>query len=190
MPTYTIDKAPAIGTQAAQPASGSVTMTVAQQGPDIFKLKFVFSACRLTVTDAAGSGSSASLKLFDFKEGVIQMYGSRHNWTAFAEGSALTTGAGDAVHQLAFGSAAADAGDGTLTGTEVDFGALSGNITNSGGTGTAATKVTTIQTPLDGTATAVDLYVNWSGTAATIDANSTIDITGTYECIVAFLGDD
>lgn len=187
---YYIDKAPAIGTQAAQPASGSVTMTVTEQGPDLFKLHFVFDAARLTVTDAAGSGSSGSLKIFDFKAGVVQMLGSRHNWTAFAEGSALTTAAGDAVHQLAFGSVAADAGDGTLTSTEVDFGALSGSITNSGGTGTAATKVTGAQTPLDGTSTPVDLYLNWSGTAATIDANSTIDCTGTYTVMVAYLGDD
>lgn len=190
MPTYVVDKAPAIGTQGAQPASGSITMTINQNGPNLFTMNFVFAAARLTVTDGAASGSSGSLKIFDFKDGVIHMIGSRHNWTAFAEGTALTTAAGDAVHQLAFGSTAATVGDGTLTGTMIDFGGLTGTITNSGGTGTAATKVTTIQTPLDGTATAVDLYVNWSGTAATIDATSTIDITGTYTVLVSFLGDD
>ncbi len=189
MPSYYQDKAPAIGTQAAQPASGSVTMTVTQQGPDIFKMHFVFTAARLTVTDAAASGSSGSLKIFTFKQGVVQMLGSRHDWTAFAEGSALTGGAGDASFVIAFGSAAADAGDGTLTSTEVNFGATR-SITLSGGTGTGATTITAAQTGLDGTATAVDLYVNWSGTAATIDATSTIDITGTATFLVCFLNDD
>lgn len=186
---YYVDKAPGIGTQAAQPASGSVTMTVTEQGPDIFKLHFVFDAARVTVTDAAGSGSSGSLKIFDFKDGVIQLLGSRHNWTAFAEGAALTTAVGDAAFVIAFGSAAANAGDGALSGTEVDFGATR-SVTNSGGTGTGATTVTAAQTPLDGTSTAVDLYLNWSGSAATIDGDSTIDCTGTATFMVAVIGDD
>lgn len=189
MPSYYVDKAPAIGTQAAQPASGSVTLTVERQGPNLHKLKFVFTAARLTVTDAAGSGSSGSLKIFTFKEGAVQLLGSRHDWTAFAEGSALTTAAGDAAFVIAFGSAAADAGDGALTGTEVNFGATR-SITLSSGTGTGATTLTTAQTPLDGTGTAIDLYLNWSGTAATIDANSTIDCTGTATFLVAHLDDD
>ncbi len=193
MPAHLVaygDKVASIGTIAAQPASGTVVISGARVNYPFFQMTFTFTAARITVTDAAGSGSSGSLKIFDFNEGVVQMINSRHNWTAFAEGTALTTAAGDAVHQLAFGSVAADAGDGTLSGTEVDFGALTGNITNSGGTGTAATKVTTIQTPLDGTTTPVDLYLNWSGTAATIDANSTIDVTGTYTITGCFVGDD
>lgn len=189
MPSYYVDKAPAIGTQAAQPASGSVTLTVTQVGPDLAKLHFVFTAARITVTDAAASGSSGSLKIFTFKEGVWGLIGSRHNWTAFAEGTALTTAAGDAAFVIAFGSVAADAGDGALTGTEVNFGATR-SITNSGGTGTGATTITAAQTALDGTATAIDLYLNWSGTAATIDANSTIDCTGTATFYVVNLGDD
>ena len=177
-----------VGTQASQPAAGSVTLVETINYP-YFSLAFTFAAARVTVTDAGASGSSGSLKLYDFAEGVIQMLGSRHNWTAFAEGAALTTAAGDASFVIAFGSAAADAGDGALTGTEVDFGATR-SITLSGGTGTGATTVTGVQTPLDGTATAVDLYLNWSGTAATIDANSTIDVTGTYTINGMFIGDD
>jgi hypothetical protein len=177
-----------LGTLAAQPASGSVSVVGKRLG-NFWSLDFTFNAARISVTDAAGSGSSGSLKIFDFDAGAIQMLGSRHNWTAFAEGAALTTGAGDAAFVIAFGSVAADAGDGALTGTEVDFGATR-SVTMSGGAGTGATTVTGAQTPLDGTATAVDLYINWSGTAATIDANSTIDVTGTYSVCGTFLGDD
>lgn len=189
MTSYSIDKAPGLGTQAAQPASGSVTLTVERQGPSLYKMHFVFTAARITVTDAAASGSSGSLKIFTFAEGVWGLIGSRHNWTAFAEGTALTTAAGDASFVIAFGSVAADAGDGALTSTEVNFGATR-SITDSGGTGTGATTVTAAQTALDGTATAIDLYLNWSGTATTIDANSTIDCTGTATFMVCSLNDD
>ncbi len=178
-----------IGAVGATPASGSYSCIIKRIG-SYWSLHFVFTAMRITVTDAAGSGSSGSIKLFDFNEGVIHVLGSRHNFTAFAEGSALTTAAGDAAFIIAFGSVAANAGDGALTSTEVDFGAATDALTNTAGTTTSATKVTSIQTPLDGTGTAVDLYLNWSGTAATIDATSTFDITGSYTVWGVFGGDD
>jgi hypothetical protein len=163
---------------------------VEQVSKSVAILKFTFAAARVTVTDAAGSGSSGSLKIWDFPQAAILVLGSRADWTAFAEGSALTTAAGDAVHVLGFGSVAADAGDGALTSTEVDFGAATSSITNSGGTGTGGKMSGATSAPIDGTTTATDLYLNWSGTAATIDATSTIDVTGTYSVMVAFLGDD
>lgn len=178
-----------IGTQASQPASGSVTISEMDIRYPYFSMKFDFNAARITVTDAGASGSSGSLKLFDFRAGGVQMLSSRHDWTAFAEGAALTGGAGDASFVIGFGSVAANAGDGALTGTEVNFGATR-SITLSGGTGTGATTLTGAQPPLDGTSTAVDLYLNWSGTAATIDANSTIDVTGTYTINGVLVGDD
>ena len=153
------------------------------------KLKFTFTAMVLTVTDAAGSGSSASKKIFDFVAQGLMPIASRQDYTAFAEDALITTAAGDAVHVLGLGSVAADAGDGALTGTEVDFAPVTGSITNSGGTG-AGTKFGGQGTAIDGTGTAVDLYLNWSGTAATIDANGEITVTGTVELIVALLGDD
>jgi hypothetical protein len=182
------DKPVALGVQAAQPASGAVYLEVFDNYP-LYQMRFNFVAARITVTDAAGSGSSGSLTLFDFNAMAVQMLSSRHDWTAFAEGAALTTGVGDAAFVIAFGSAAANAGDGALTGTEVDFGATR-SVTMSGGAGTGATTVTGAQTPLDGTATPVDLILNWSGSAATIDANSTIDVTGTATFNILVLDDD
>ncbi len=38
--------------------------------------------------------------------------------------------------------------------------------------------------------TVIDLNLNWSGTAATIDATSTIDVTGTIRVVGVLLGDD
>lgn len=187
------DAPKAIGVQATQPTSGSVNLVTKSHilHPD-FHLTFELNKARIPVTDGAASGSYGSLKLLDFVEGAIAFIGSRQNYTAFAEGSALTTGAGDAVHVLGVGSAAAaTARDGTLTSTEQDIGAVTSQITNVGGTGTLATKLTgVLSTPLDGTATAKSLYLNWSGTATTIDANSYIDVTGTITVSGRFLGDD
>ncbi len=181
-----------VGLQAAQPAAGSVTVAVSRSGP-FFSLTFTLAAARMTVTDAGGSGASGSLKLFSFSQGGVVPLGCRQDYTAFAEGAALTTAAGDAAFVMGLGSVAANAGDGVLTATEVDFGAVTATITLSGGTGTG-TKFSgaglNSQAALDGTTTSVDLYLNWCGTALTIDANSTIDVTGTITVIGALLGDD
>lgn len=169
-------------------AATGLTCDIKKMGP-LVRLDFTFTAVSITVTDAAGSGSSGSLKIFDFAQNGLILLGGRQDWTAFAEGAALTTAAGDAAFVIGFGSAAADAGDGALTGTEVDFIAATSTLTNSGGT-TTGTKHSGAIGALDGTTTAVDLYINWSGTAATIDANSTISVTGTASIVCILTGDD
>lgn len=183
------DIATLLGAQAAQPAAGSVMLTVSRVG-FLYRLDFTLAAARLTVTDAGGSGSSGSLKLFTFVQQAVLPIGSRQDYTAFAEGAALTTGAGNAAHVLGLGSVAANAGDGALTVTEVDFAPVTGTITDSAGTGAGTKMGGATAAPIDGTTTAVDIYLNWSGTAATINANSTIDVTGTVTLFVAMLGDD
>lgn len=194
LPGRTRPEVAPFGLQVAQPASGSVDVQVTRGRGDIpsFRLDFTFAQARLTVTDAAASGSSGSLKIFTFIPQALGIQGCRQDYTAFAEGSALTTAAGDAAFKVALGTVAADAGDGALTSTEVDICAATATITDSGGTGTGGAFVAggTIGTSLDGTTTAKDIYLNWSGSAATIDANSTIDITGTVSVFVIFLGDD
>lgn len=155
----------------------------------LWRLDFTLTAVSITVTDAGGSGASGSLKIFDFAEGSILALGCRQDYTAFAEGAALTGAAGDAAFVMGLGSVAANAGDGVLTATEVDFGSVTGTITLSAGTG-VGTKHSCVAAIFDGTGTATDLYLNWCGTAATIDANSTISVTGTISVLVALLGDD
>lgn len=169
-------------------ASG-LTCDVKWIGDALVRLDFTLAAVSITVTDAAGSGSSGSLKIFDFAPGSIVALACRQDYTAFAEGAALTGAAGDAAFVMALGSVAANAGDGALTGTEVDFGAATSTITLSAGTSTG-TKHSATAAAFDGTSTPVDLYLNWSGTAATIDANSTISVTGTISVLVALMGDD
>ena len=167
---------------------GSLEVELTKHGA-FFRLDFTLNKLSITVTDAAASGSSGSAKLFDFSEGGLLVLACRQDYTAFEEGSALTGGAGDAAFVMGLGSVAANAGDGALTGTEVDIGAITSTITLSDGTGTG-TKFSSTAAAFDGTTTATDLYLNWSGTAATIDANSTIKVTGTITVVGVLLGDD
>lgn len=181
--------ASSIGALATAPASGTVTAVIKRIG-HFFSIDFTLTAARITVTDAAGSGSSGSLKIFTFAAGAILPLGSRQDYTAFTEGAALTTAAGDAAFVVALGSVAANAGDGALTGTEVDIAPATATITLSSGAGTGGKMGGATAAPIDGTTTPVDVYLNWSGTAATIDANSTIDVTGTITVVGCFVGDD
>jgi len=170
-----------LGTPGPAPASGTLETRVQfNRVTGQFTLNFTLKGFRLAVTDAGASGSSASAVLWTFIKGAISLGPSRQNYTAFAEGAALTTAAGDAAFILALGSVAANAGDGALTGTEVDIAPATATLNNVGGT-TTGSKLGTVaaNAPLDGTTTAVVVNLNWSGTAAQIDANSTFDIWGT-----------
>lgn len=178
-----------IGT-VASPASGTTTVTIKRWGP-VFRLDFVLAAARVTVTDGAASGSHGSLKLFDFAQQGISFLGAKQNYTAFAEGALLTGAAGDAVFEIGVGTTAISAAaDGTLgNGVNENVGQAVA-VTLSGGTGVGTAVDGAKTTALDGTSTALDLNLNWSGSAATIDATSTIDVTGTISVIGLFMGDD
>lgn len=173
-----------------KPASGTITVTEYKFGPFV-RTDFKLAAARITVTDAAGSGSYGSLKIYDFPQSALSFLGSRQDYTAFAEGAALTGAAGDAVFEIGLGTTAISAAaDGTLgNGAQENVGQAVG-VTLSGGTGTGTAVTGCLTTAINGTATASDLYLNWSGSAATIDANSTINVTGTFSVLWAHMGDD
>lgn len=178
-----------IGALAAAPASGTVSLIAKRLG-NFFTLEFTLAAARMTVTDAAGSGSSGSLKLYDFNEGVIHFLSSVMDFTAFAESAGVS--GGDTVFDIGVGTVAiAAAADGVLTGASTyDNVAVKGDVTLSGGAGTLASQIDLAALGVDGSGTAVDLYLNWSGTAATVDASGTLDVTGTIRIAGVWLGDD
>jgi len=174
----------------ASPASGTTAVSISKVGP-IVRLVFTLTAARMTCTDGAGSGSHGSLKIFDFVANAVSFLGCRQNYTAFAEGAALTGAAGDAAFEIGVGTTAISAAaEKTLgDGAQENVGQAIA-ITLSGGTGTGTAVNGAVVTAIDGTTTAVDLHLNWSGSAATIDATSTLDVTGTIEVVCALLGDD
>ena len=178
-----------LGALATAPSSGTVSVVAKRLG-NFFSLDFTLTAAQFAVTDAAGSGSSGSLKLFDFNAGVIHVLSSVMDFTAFAESSGVS--GGDTVFDIGVGSAAiAAAADGVLTASATyDNIAAKGDVTLSGGAGTLATAIDLAALSLDGTSTAADIYLNWSGTAATVDATGTLDVTGTIRIAGVWLGDD
>lgn len=167
-----------------------VTLTSAVKNGSLFELNFALAAVPVTITDAGAGGAGGGVKLFDFVQGAIQSLGSRTNLTAITSDTTLDA-AGDLVLIHALGSAAANAGDKALTGTEVDFGAVSGDVTLASNAGTSAS---VIRGPgaagIDGTSTAADLYLNFSASAATADATGILTVTGTVTVVGTLLGDD
>jgi hypothetical protein len=178
-----------VGAVAAAPTSGSIRAKVIREGA-YFRVDLTLTAARVVVTDAAASGSHGTLPLFTFVEGAFAFLAARQNYTAFAEGAALTTAAGDAAFKIGVGTVAkAAAADGALAGATDDDIAGEIAITLSGGTGTGTlTGVLAVVT--DGTAAAKSIHLNWSGSAATIDATSYIDVTGTISIAGVALSDD
>lgn len=176
-----------IGT-VAQPTSGTIACEIKRTG-DFFKLIFTLTAARIPVTDGADSGSHGSLKIFDFVPGAIAFLGCRQDYTAYdADGTGVPD---DAAFEIGVGtSAIAAAADGTLgDGANENVGqAVAQTLSSGTTTGTAVDGAKT--TALNGTATAVDLNLNFSGTAATVDGNGTLDVTGTIEVAGVMLGDD
>lgn len=156
----------------------------------VFSITFTLAAVVVTVTDGAASGSYGTLKLFDFVQDGIAFLGCRQNYTAYAEGAALTTAAGDAAFVIGVGTTAiAAAADGVLAAGNQNVGA-SISQTNSAGTTTGTAMSGAVVAGVDGTTTAIDLSLNVSGTAATIDATSTLTVTGTITVAGVLLGDD
>lgn len=188
LPNRTSVTAP-LGTVAA-PTSGKTECTVVRDKAG-FRMDFAFKGTRVAITDATTNGSYGSTKIFDFDEGAITFLGSRQDYTRFREGTFLTTAVGDAVIEIGIGTAAiAAAADGTLgNGTNENVGQAVG-ITMSEGTGTGTAVDGAKTTALNGTATAIDLYLNISGTAATVDANSYLDVWGTSSVYLGWMADD
>jgi len=173
-----------------QPASGSIVVREAKFGGLVVST-FTLNKARITVTDGGVSGSYGTIILYTCPQAAVTFLGCRQNYTAFVEGAALTTGAGDAVFEIGVGTTAISAAaDGTLgNGVQENIGQAVA-VTDSGGTGTGTAVDGAKTTALDGTTTALKFNLNWSGTAATIDANSTIDVTGTITVVWAHMGDD
>lgn len=172
------------------PTSGTVATVMQRFGP-FFSVTFTLTLARVPVTDGAASGSYGTLKLLQFNQACVSFLGSRQDYMASAEGTTLTTAAGDAAYVWGVGSAAvATARDGTLTTTEQDIGTKTSTITNTAGTGAGTQVNGAVVAGVDGTSTAKSINLNWSGSAATIDGSDYIDVTGTITVVGVFLGDD
>jgi hypothetical protein len=171
-----------------QPASGRIEVTDVKYDrmSGVCRMDFTFKRARISVTDAAGSGSYGAYKFFDFSEQAIAFLGSRQDYTSYvSDGTGVPN---DTAFVIAIGTVAvSSAADGALTGTSVNVGsAVSQTLSSGTTTGTAVTNGSVI----NGTATACDLVLNFSGSAATVDGNGWLDVNGTLSVSFMFMGDD
>lgn len=174
-----------------QPAIGQVDCTVTKLNGAVYRMDYTLKGVRMTVTDATVNGSFASFKLFDFNQGAISFLGARQDYTAFrSDGTGVP---GDAAFEIGIGTTAiAAAADGTLGNSVNENVGQAVAVTLAGdpatGVGTAVDGAKT--TALNGTGTALDLNLNWSGSAATVDDAGWIAVWGTASVTFAWLGDD
>lgn len=187
LPNRTVPGLAGIGT-VSEPANGKIEVTgIYKEGP-YYRLDLKLSKARVTITDATTSGSHGTLKLFTFEQQAISFLGSRQDYTAYAsDGTGVPN---DTAFEIGVGSAAiGSAADGTLgNGVNEDIGqAVSQTLSSGTTTGSAVTASTTA---INGTATAASLNLNVSGSAATVDGNGWLAVTGTISVTFAFMGDD
>jgi hypothetical protein len=171
-----------------QPTSGRVELTGIEVKGNVTRLDFAFKRARIPVTDATTSGSYGAFKFFDFaNEQAISFLGSRQDYTSYvSDGTGVPN---DTAFEIGVGtSAIAVAADGTLgNGVNENVGqAVSQTLSTGTTTGTAVTNPSVV----NGTATALDLALNFSGSAATVDGDGWIDVNGTFSVSFTTLGDD
>lgn len=184
--THTPSASDALVGVVGTPSSGTLTAAFERTG-SFHKITFTLTAARIPVTDGDASGSYGSLKLMDLVEGGVVYLGCRQNYTAYSPD--LTGVPDDAAFEIGVGTVdISAAADGTLAAENDDIGADI-DQTLSGGT-TTGTAHTASSKAFDGTGTAADIYLNWSGSADTIDGSGHIDVTGTISVILVSLGDD
>lgn len=141
---------------------------------------FTLDSVAMTHTDAAGTGSFASVKLFDFIAAGFQSIASIQD-LSFLGDDLIDGDQGDMALVHGLGSVTADAGDGALTSTEVDIAAVSGTVTLSSYAATSTVVKGAGAAVVDGTSSAKDIWLNTSGTAATSEANGVLTVSGTIK---------
>ena len=171
-----------------QPTSGYVTCAVNKTNLG-YRLDFTLSRARIPVTDGTTSGSYGSLKLMDLVEGAWTFLGCRQDYTAYSsDGTGVPN---DTAFEIGVGTTAiAEAADGTLgNGVNENIGQAV-TQTLSSGTTTGSAVDGAKSTAINGTATATDINLNFSGSAATVDGDGYLNVTGTISVLLAPLGDD
>lgn len=139
----------------------------------------------IAMTDATTAGAHGSQKLYDFPAGPIAILGCAYDLTTLAGAGGLADGAA-LVGSL--GSVTAGVDNATLTTTEADLiASTTGTLT--AGAGTLKKHGSIIATPLDGTTTPVDAYLNLAVADADSSADDTVTVNGTVTMTWINLGD-
>lgn len=170
-----------------RPASGlpaGTGVTASDIDRQVVKTTLTFTNLSVTMTDAGAAGNEGNQKIFDFPEGHILILGAVGLLTLTAGVGGIT----DTAAVVASIGTVAAAADATLTGTEADI-VPSTAATLTGGVGSAdmANTATLLK---DGTATAVDAFLNIAVPDAGSTASDTMTVNGTLTITWLHLGDN
>lgn len=167
-------------------ATAGVAIRSARE-PKLVELTIALNNVAVSLVDATTAGAQGSVQIADLPPGLVRFLGAITDLTLVA-GAGLATALVTAV-----GSAAAAADNATLTGTEANI-VPSTAVTLTGQNGAMKAEATNTEGALvlDGTATAVDVFLNIAAT----DANSTgggpftVTVNGTITLVFAIVGDN
>lgn len=163
------------------PAGGAVIRNEVRAG-NLVTTTLYLNAVGVTLTKNGTTSGGGGTKIYDFPEGLILPLGATSNLTV--------AGTGTKSMLASLGTVAAGT-DGSLTSTEANF-APSTAASLTSGAGTCKMKSTasapTAGAPLDGSATAIDMYLN-SCLNADATGSEALTYTGTITFVWVYLGD-
>lgn len=148
------------------------------------RIRYTFTNLVITMTDATTNGNHGGHKFADFNAGVLVCIGAISNLSLVAAAGIDA----DAALIGSVGSVVAATANEALTSTEADI-IPSTVCTLTDSAGVMDGEFTTLAA-LNGTGTAVDLYLNFVAPGADATANSTITVNGYIDLIVLPLGDN
>jgi len=175
-------------------AKNGSTLTSTEYGNDVIhRTRLTFLATPITITDVGGTIQYGGVKVYDFPQGLLCFMGAvvTGNITGGVTGTIIDTWTGS----IALGSVTA-AGDNDLTATEANF--LKKTAVTQAAAKVAAVDAVSLCTAttetvaqwIDGTATAVDLFLNLIVTDDATHTSGTVAFTGTIEFAWMNLGDN
>lgn len=170
----------------AVPKAG-VSLKVSGQG-GAYRMEFTFTNMKVTVTDAL---AYASQKLFDFADGKIRIKGGVSTFTFGVDTTRASTINDNATLTWGFGSAAAS--NATLSTTMQNVVAVTSRTLNGATTAPSSASAADVVSAatLDGSATAIDLYFNFSfATGTDIDGDGILSVNGKLILFVENWGDN
>ena len=145
-------------------ANGATVKALEQGGPVLHATRLRLTATPITITDDAGVAQYGGVKVYDFPAGAIVIEGAVVTGllTAGVTGTITDTWGGG----VALGTATATTGA-TLTGTEADImpevniAAATAKVGTIDAVSVATALTESVSRVFDGTATAIDMYLNF-----------------------------
>lgn len=176
------------GLVAEAPGNGAAAgagVAASEKDGVVHKTVLTLTAQSITMTDATTAGCHGSQKIYDFPAGNILILGATTDLAVVA-GSGGITDTASVVGSI--GSAAVGTDNATLLSTEANIVPSTAATLTSGAGAMDGESTATVM--LDGTATAIDAYLNFAVPDAGSSASDTLTVDGTITILWVNLGDN